>query len=168
MPHSEAHPEDWPEIPAVHEKFDVHLYQPPAVEGDERVVKAWSCCYPSQHSVDGRRCNFLTNIREQPDGTLLGRLETIRYGGGDEGPLVCKAHAGKPYPEGFNALRAVQTWTPEQLAEFEAEHAVVESGNSNHLPMQTSKEYVPEPGMLLLLVLGILGLAVAGWRRTTR
>jgi len=171
MPHSEEHPEPWPDIPVVTEKWHIRFSQIDNSEaGSHHPITGWVCTYPTTHSLNGRGRAFLNNVTDNGDGTLTGELMTLRYGGGDVGDLRCQAIARKPYPEDMNMMQMVTTWPQEQLEAFEAEHAPVYSSDSNGFPMPTAIEFTPEVGIGIGLILGVLGLVYAcrRWPLKTR
>jgi hypothetical protein len=91
---------------------------------------------------------------------VRGKVTALREAQTDTNAYIETTHL-RPVPR----LTDILSMTPEEMA-FHNERLVI---NSNQLALPTAKPYVvPEPGVTLMLVIGVLGLAVVGWLRRTQ
>jgi len=173
MPHSEAHPEPWPDTPWVIRKRNVRLKH----EAPE-TIDFYRCQYPNGLEVTAMRQGALYGLKRGQGATfsLETDAEGIHHGvlhmhlvpgQPADGEVSCQAGKYENNRELAYNRDAYRMWKFQNPGQ-EPELNVLWSEWSNSQPLGVVEpDPVPEPGLLLMLAIGILGLTVAGWRRKT-
>jgi hypothetical protein len=162
----------WPDTPFVSRTREIELLHETPDD-----VNFYKCQW-----TDGTN---ITSFRERPvwverssvtfvmvkdeDGSHTGTLRMALVPG-QPGEIRCKAGVYKD-PEAASIaldMTAYQTWEAAHPGE-QLNLDVLWSEWSNPVPIGTVEPNpVPEPGVTLLLIAGLIGLVVMGWRRKTR
>lgn len=114
---------------------------------------------------------FIMDAEYLEDGSGI-HTGTLRMGltPGQPGDIRCKAgsYATDEMRDIAHSASAYRQWEAEHPNEtWSAE--ILWSDWSNSLPIgPVSPDPVPEPGVVLMLLIGVIGLWVVGWRRKTR
>jgi len=153
----------YPDTNVVSEQFQVDFRDDGRVVDPEFPLISYQLCYESfRVNVDELSCSNVTDIQDIGGGLLRGRFGTFR-----EGETMTNAHMHVTLRREQSAdIWASVNMTPEEQAIL-LETRV--SPASNEVPMPQARMWsVPEPGLLVMLAMGVLALAVAGWRRKIR
>lgn len=141
--------------------------------------------HPTPELVDGFQCNWPNGdpapgvplrremgvydvVRDATTGVYHGTLGMHLWPGQDPvGDVRCKAYTLNPR---FGTQAELNDWVNASPANGPIrEQERILSVDSNPRPLgEVPPDPAPEPGLIFALVLGVLGLWVAGWHRRTR
>ncbi len=173
MPHSEAHPEPWPDTPWVirHRPTRLKHEAPDSLD-------AYKCQWPDGTELTAMREGAVSGIAKSKtaDGTFAFEkdAEGIHHGvlqmhlvpgQPATGEIRCKAGAYEANRELVYDRSAYQMYKAMNNGE-EPEFNMLWSEWSNPQPIGVVEpDPVPEPGLVTALIIGVAVMAVLAWRR---
>lgn len=173
MPHSDDHPEEWGESPYVIREIEVRLLHERA-----DTVDAYWCQWPdgtestsfregAVRGIDRDRTTFV--MRKDADGVHSGRLQMhLVPGQSPADEIRCKAGTYGDQRSLVYDMNAYRAWQADHPGE-ELNVEILWSDWSNGRAIgEVEPDPVPEPALVLLLALGIIGLCFAAWRQRTQ
>ena len=154
MPHLEATGPPWPEVPVVREDYLLSFTQ--GGTGEHGPVLYWRVCYDTQLFHSQNECVSLSfNNASIVDGVVHGRVSLLREGS-ENGGIWIQGVALKSQDPRCRDLSSFRSLSTEEISAC-SETLVSEVSNTIQLP-QAKAHIVPEPGVLLSLLAGLLGL----------
>jgi hypothetical protein len=163
----------WPDTPWVIRERTVRLTHP-----QPDTVDALTCRYPNGQEITAYRESPVFGLQRNRQTLILERDEndiftgTLRMhlipGQPADGEVRCKAGTYGDNRAVLLNMNAYRAWKREHPDE-EPDQTILWSDWSNSQPLGVVEpDPVPEPGLILLLAIGAVGLWIAGWRRKTR
>lgn len=176
MPHSPEHPEAWPATPWVIRTRIIKLEQREAYEE----VDLYQCQYPDGVTPGAFRMGPVRNLKRDretlqlipntsmPNNRFEGTLHMhLVPGQPADGQLRCRAGKFADREPTFS-WDAYQAWKLEN-PDSEPDFTITYSAWSNTVPLgEVAPDPVPEPGVITMLIVGIIGLGIASWRSARR
>ena len=122
----------------------------------------YKLCYQSyREGHDTYTCQPIREVKEVAPGMMSGLVTTLR-----EAETRTTAYIETTYVRNPPSLFLFQSMTPEEIEHWSEVRVLP---NSNQIEIPKAKPYVvPEPGLVLMLAIGVLCLATVGWRRRTQ